>query len=242
MAQARSLRSKVVQERLAAPAYHDNRSVRATTRARSAKIMQPPLAMPKLRRKPMDHDGSPTVEHRASPTATDTMLAFGRFRVLRRERLLLADGVPVELGTRAFDILMVLLEADGALVTKDDLLSRVWPGIFVEQANLKLHISTLRKALGEDRDFIRTDFGRGYRFIAAVHSTAIVRECVPAPGVTKSQNGWDAAAPLPDLSVIASRLTRLEVRLAEALNLLGTHPGNSRLRRRRYGVGHSSRR
>jgi DNA-binding winged helix-turn-helix (wHTH) protein len=204
-------------------------------------VMQLSLAMPTLRRKPVDHDGSPTVEHRTGPTATDTMLAFGRFRVLRRQRLLLADGVPVELGTRAFDILMVLLEADGALVTKDDLLSRVWPGIFVQQANLKLHISTLRKALGEDRNFIRTDFGRGYRFIAAVHSTATVPECVPVPGVTKSQNGWNAAA-LPDLSVIASRLTRLEVRLAEALNLVGTHPSNSRLRRRRSGVGHSSRR
>jgi DNA-binding winged helix-turn-helix (wHTH) protein len=169
------------------------------------------------------------------------MLEFGRFRVLPRQRRLLTDGVPVELGTRAFDILMVLLEADGALVTKDELLSRVWPGIFVEPANLKLHISTLRKALGEDRDFIRTDFGRGYRFIAAVHSTAVAPECVPVPGATKSQNGWNTAPP-PDLSVIASRLTRLEVRLAEALNLLGTHPGNSRLRRRRYGVGHSSRR
>ena len=113
--------------------------------------MQLSLAMPKLRCKPMDHDGSPTVEHRTGPTATDTMLAFGRFRVLRRQRLLLADGVPVELGTRAFDILMVLLEADGALVTHNEMQSRVWPGIVVARDNLKVQISALRKALGEDR-------------------------------------------------------------------------------------------
>ena len=203
--------------------------------------MQPPFAMPKLRREPMGHDGSPIIEHRASLTATDTMLEFGRFRVLRRQRRLLADGVPVELGTRAFDILMVLLEADGALITKEELLSRVWPGIFVEQDNLKLHISTLRKALGEDRDFIRTDFGRGYRFVAAVHSTTVAPEYVPVLGVTKSHNGWNAASPR-DLSVIASQLTCLEVRLAEALTLLTSLRRSSRLRRRRYYPGSSSRR
>jgi DNA-binding winged helix-turn-helix (wHTH) protein len=56
------------------------------------------------------------------------------------------------------------LEADGSLVTKDELLSRVWPGIVVSEENLKVQISALRKALGADRDVIRTEFGRGYRF------------------------------------------------------------------------------
>src|SRR5271165_6674062 len=132
---------------------------RATTCSRRGDVMQLPLAMPKPRREPMDDDGSPVIEDRPSPTATDPMLEFGRFRVLMRQRRLLADGVPVELGTRAFDILMVLLEADGALVTKDELLRRVWSGIIVGQDNLKLHICTLRKALGEDCDFIRTENG-----------------------------------------------------------------------------------
>jgi DNA-binding winged helix-turn-helix (wHTH) protein len=107
---------------------------------------------------------------RSSPTAADTTLAFGRFRVLLRQRQLVADGVPTELGTRALDLLLVLLEADGSLVTKDELLSRVWPGIVVAEENLKVQISALRKALGEDRDFIRTEFGRGYRFTEAVRS------------------------------------------------------------------------
>jgi DNA-binding winged helix-turn-helix (wHTH) protein len=111
--------------------------------------------------------------HRAnwsSQTTADATLEFGRFRVLLRRRKLVADGVSIELGTRAFDLLLVLLEADGSLVTKDELLRRVWLGIVVAEENLKVQISALRKALGEDRDFIRTESGRGYRFTAAVRS------------------------------------------------------------------------
>src|SRR5947209_17145329 len=101
--------------------------------------------------------------NRASPAA-DAALEFGRFRVLLRRRQLLADGVPVELGTRAFDLLLVLLEADGSLVTKEELVTRVWPTVVVSAEDLKVHVSALRKALGADRDLIRTEFGRGYRF------------------------------------------------------------------------------
>jgi DNA-binding winged helix-turn-helix (wHTH) protein len=119
----------------------------------------------------MPQDNSSTARERSNPAAADATLEFGRFRVLRRQRQLLADGGPVELGTRAFDLLLVLLEADGSLVTKEGLMRRVWPGIAVAEENLKVQISALRKALGEDRDLIRTEFGRGYRFTAAVCST-----------------------------------------------------------------------
>jgi DNA-binding winged helix-turn-helix (wHTH) protein len=85
--------------------------------------------------------------------------------------------VPIELGTRALDLLLVLLEADGSLVTKDELMSCVWPGITVAEENLKVQISALRKALGQDRDFIRTEPGRGYRFTAAVRSIAAKGVC-----------------------------------------------------------------
>jgi DNA-binding winged helix-turn-helix (wHTH) protein len=109
--------------------------------------------------------------NRSSPAAADAMLEFGRFRILLRRRQLVADNLPIELGTRAFDLLLVLLEADGSLVTKEELMSHVWPGIVVAEENLKVQISALRKALGEDRDFIRTESGRGYRFTATVRST-----------------------------------------------------------------------
>ena len=112
----------------------------------------------------------------------DTTIEFSKFSVLVRQRRLLAGGVPVELGTRAFDILMVLIEADGALVTKNELQHRVWDGVVVSPDNLKVQIAALRKALGEDRELILTDHGRGYRFTAEVRSTAKPPRHLPAPG------------------------------------------------------------
>jgi DNA-binding winged helix-turn-helix (wHTH) protein len=93
---------------------------------------------------------------------------FGRFLLDSHRRELLADGVPVPIGSRAFDVLIVLMEARGQLVTKDELLNRVWPRRFVEENCLQFHISALRKALAPDRDFIKTIPGRGYCFIADV--------------------------------------------------------------------------
>ena len=119
---------------------------------------------------------SRSASHSSSRTA-EAILEFGRFRVLLRQRQLLADGVPIELGTRAFDLFLILLESDGSLVTKEDLLSRVWPGIVVTEENLKVQVSALRKALGDDRDLIRTEFGRGYRFTAPVRSTVAPSVC-----------------------------------------------------------------
>src|SRR5258705_4464571 len=120
---------------------------------------------------PLQHGANPS-----SSVTADAALEFGRFRVLLRRRQLLADGVPVELGTRAFDLLMILIAADGAVVSKEELLGLAWPGVFVDEANLKVQISALRRALGEDRDAIRTEVGRGYRFTAAIRSTAPVPE------------------------------------------------------------------
>ena len=76
------------------------------------------------RRDLLPHRGS-SWSRRAPAAGAD--LEFGRFPVLLRQRRLLADGVRVEIGTRAFDLLLVLLDADGSLVTKEELLSRVWP-------------------------------------------------------------------------------------------------------------------
>ena len=122
-------------------------------------------------------DSSSMARDRWSRAASEAMLEFGRFRVLLRQRQLVADGVPIELGTRALDLFLVLLEADGSLVTKDELARRVWPGIVVSEANLKVQICALRRALGDDRDFIRTEFGRGYRFTAPVRSAVAWGTC-----------------------------------------------------------------
>jgi DNA-binding winged helix-turn-helix (wHTH) protein len=115
----------------------------------------------------------------ADRAAAPGSLEFGRFRVLLHQRLLLANDAPIALGTRAFELLLALLEANGSLVTKQELLVRVWPGVVVTEENLKVQVSALRRALGEDRNFILTEFGRGYRFTAAVRSSAEWRPSQP---------------------------------------------------------------
>jgi DNA-binding winged helix-turn-helix (wHTH) protein len=127
--------------------------------------------------RPIRRDHSSMTRDWSNPGTAEAAFEFGRFRVLLRQRQLVADGVPIELGTRALDLLLVLLEDNGSLVTRDELFRRVWPGIVVSEANLKVQISALRRALGEDRDFIRTEIGRGYRFTAAVRSTVARTAC-----------------------------------------------------------------
>lgn len=91
--------------------------------------------------------------------------AFQQWVVDPARRELRADGVAVPIGGRAFEILAVLVQAAGELVTKDDLMARVWPGAIVEENTLQVHISALRKALGGDRGLLRTASGRGYRLL-----------------------------------------------------------------------------
>jgi predicted ATPase/DNA-binding winged helix-turn-helix (wHTH) protein len=87
---------------------------------------------------------------------------FGRFELQPNQRRLLASGTPVDVGSRAFDLLVMLVERDGHLVTKDELLERVWPKVIVEENTLQAQVSALRKILG--REAIATISGRGYRF------------------------------------------------------------------------------
>jgi len=96
---------------------------------------------------------------------------FGNFRCDPAERLLRAGDKPVSLTPKAFDILVALLESNGRLLSKDELMRRIWPDSFVEEANLTVNISALRKVLGEtdnSQQYIETVPKRGYRFVAAV--------------------------------------------------------------------------
>jgi predicted ATPase/DNA-binding winged helix-turn-helix (wHTH) protein len=93
-------------------------------------------------------------------------IAFGRFLLLPHRRELLADSRPVRLCDRAFDVLMI--EARGAVVSKNALMARVWPDRIVEENNLQWQISALRAAFGADRNLIRTVSGRGYQFTAEI--------------------------------------------------------------------------
>src|SRR5262249_28665639 len=98
-------------------------------------------------------------------------ISFGPFRLLPTQYLLLEGSKRVPLGSRALQILIVLLERAGDLVSKQELMDRVWPNIFVEPANLTVQISALRRMLHDGRNgnrFIINIPGRGYSFVASV--------------------------------------------------------------------------
>src|ERR1700759_2096046 len=91
---------------------------------------------------------------------------FGRFELQPDKRRLLKDGATISLRPRAFDLLAALVDRAGHLVTKDDLLNRVWPKMVVEEAALHVQVSTLRRVLGAGA--ITTVSGRGYQFTLPV--------------------------------------------------------------------------
>lgn len=126
---------------------------------------------------------------------------FGRWRLLPDARQLLADGEPVALGGRAFDVLLALVEARGELVSKDALLHRAWPSTIVEENNLQVQISALRRTLGEDAArFIATIAGRGYRFTGVVSEAGSAAAGPVAPPVAAAPLGAirpETTRPLP---------------------------------------------
>jgi DNA-binding winged helix-turn-helix (wHTH) protein len=113
-----------------------------------------------------------------SEASAATAISFGPFQILPNQRLLLEEGRPLRLGGRALDILVALVERAGELVSKAELMARVWPDIFVDAGNLKVQIAALRRALrdGEDGNrYIFTVAGRGYWFVAPVVRTTSVQ-------------------------------------------------------------------
>jgi DNA-binding winged helix-turn-helix (wHTH) protein/TolB-like protein len=129
---------------------------------------------------------------------------FGSFRFDPADRLLLRDGHPIALSPKAMDILLVLVQNGRRLTTKEELLSRVWPDTFVEEANLTVNVSTLRKLLGETEDglqFIETVPKSGYRFVAAV--TELSEEQAPKREAEQKQDETPADL-APDATTIES--------------------------------------
>lgn len=93
---------------------------------------------------------------------SDEQIEFGRFIISPGERLLLKGGVSVKIGSRAFDLLVVLVAQKGQTVSKDEIVRYVWPTTMVEECNLRFQMASLRKVLGPDRHLIKTIPGRGY--------------------------------------------------------------------------------
>jgi DNA-binding winged helix-turn-helix (wHTH) protein len=113
--------------------------------------------------------------------------AFGPFVLFPERQLLLKDEKPVRIGGRALDLLTALIERPGELVSKGELIARAWPDLTVDESNLKVNMSALRRALGEDAaaaEYIATVTRRGYRFVGAVQASGPTTQVLlPAPGL-----------------------------------------------------------
>jgi predicted ATPase/DNA-binding winged helix-turn-helix (wHTH) protein len=138
---------------------------------------------------------------------------FGRVEVRPAERLLLVDGHSVVLGSRAFDMLIALVEHRDRLVTKSELLDLAWPGLVVEENNLAVQVVALRKALGPQA--IATVPGRGYRFAMALDDA-------PAAAAAPAPTAEPSVAAVPPLPVPASSLLGRDDDLAALDPLLQT--------------------
>lgn len=120
---------------------------------------------------------------------SEPVLTFAPFELYPARRLLLEAGTPLRLGGRAMDILIALTQRAGDIVSKDELIARVWPGLHVEETNLRVHLAALRKALRDGHAghrFITNVAGRGYAFVAPVSlgpPAAVPAKQLPVPGV-----------------------------------------------------------
>src|SRR5580693_8045131 len=122
------------------------------------------------------------------------IVSFGPFCLFAAERQLKKGDEPLQLGGRALDTLIALVECAGEVVSQKELISRVWPDVTVEEANLRVHIANLRKALGDGREgarYIVTVPGRGYSFVAPVTRSA------PQPSPSKQAVVSDRPERLP---------------------------------------------
>jgi DNA-binding winged helix-turn-helix (wHTH) protein len=152
---------------------------------------------------------------------TPAIIEFGRFRILPHRRELLVDGQPIRIGGRAFDVLLALIAAHGAVVSKDALISRVWPNRNVEENALQAQISALRDIFGADRDLIRTVRGRGYLFAGNVRDPlAGPRERPIADSISADPA---LARPKTNLAEPASKLVGREVDIREIASLSMAH-------------------
>jgi predicted ATPase/DNA-binding winged helix-turn-helix (wHTH) protein len=119
---------------------------------------------------------------------SNLVISFGPFRLFLPERLLKKGGETIQIGGRALDLLIALVERAGQVVTRRELISRVWPDVVVDEANLRMHVATLRKILGhggEGARYIINVPGQGYSFTAPVTHLSRSNEVSPADRLPK---------------------------------------------------------
>jgi predicted ATPase/DNA-binding winged helix-turn-helix (wHTH) protein len=153
-------------------------------------------------------------------------ISFGPFRLIAAQQLLLDADRPVRIGSRALEILIHLVERAGEVVGKDEIVARVWPKTFVEDANLRVHIAALRKALGDGEAsarYIVTVPGRGYSFVAPV--ARLEEQAAPVPPATEAAADHNLPAQLTRMLGRTEIVTGLAEQLPERRFLTILGPG-----------------
>jgi class 3 adenylate cyclase/DNA-binding winged helix-turn-helix (wHTH) protein len=159
------------------------------------------------------------------PAKEDHAFAFGSFRLIPAQRMLLDDGKPLRLGSRAFDILVALVEHAGETIPRDQLIARTWPDTIVEEGALRVHLAALRKALGDGRAgnrYIANYPGRGYAFVAPV-----TRQHARADTPSMDEAIADNNLPVPLTPIVGRQdvVAALAAQLARCRSLTIVGPG-----------------
>jgi DNA-binding winged helix-turn-helix (wHTH) protein len=153
-------------------------------------------------------------------------IAFGPFRLLPGQRLLLEAGKPLRVDNCALDILIALVERPAELESKGELMARLWPDTFVEEGNLKVHVAALRRALGDGhggKRYIATSPGQGYRFVAPV---TLAKEPEPeAPSAAPPKREHNLPTLLTRLIGRSDTVTRLAQQVPRQRLLTVAGPG-----------------
>ena len=122
---------------------------------------------------------SPHLEKHAIPE----VVSFGPFRIIVHERRLERGGVPIQIGSRAFDLLCLLIDRPGEVISKRELLAKAWPDLSVDESSLRFHIAQLRRALGDSQGdgerYVTNVPGRGYCFVARLDSAPPRKQLPP---------------------------------------------------------------
>ncbi|MEB2535387.1 winged helix-turn-helix domain-containing protein, partial [Burkholderia sp. BCCIQ04B] len=134
------------------------------------------------------------------------MVQIGTLSVDFEQRDIRRHGASLRIGARALDILEVLHRASGSVVSKDDIMDAVWPGLIVEENRLQVHVATLRKALGASRDLIKTVPGRGYLLVASPSPGPDLVPAADAPAVAAPP---DAPAPTSVTTGVRSSMSTI---------------------------------
>jgi predicted ATPase/DNA-binding winged helix-turn-helix (wHTH) protein len=122
----------------------------------------------------------------------ESAVSFGPYRLLPAQRLLVEGDKPVRLGSRALDMLIALVEHPGEVVSRDELMARVWPNTHVDEGNLKFQISALRRTLGGGNRYLVNVPGRGYSFVAPVARAEEAGTAAPEPVETETAHNLPA--------------------------------------------------